>query len=65
MVPALEMKDPAFIKKMEKGPVAFISVLENKAPSMTANLIQWFVYCVVVRSFAAYIAGWVVVAGLE
>ena len=52
-----EMKDPAFIQKMEKGPVAFISALENKAPSMTASLIQWFVYCVVVGSFAAYIAG--------
>ena len=52
-----EMKDPAFIEKMEKGPVAFVSVLENKAPSMTTSLIQWFVYCLVVGLFAAYVAG--------
>ena len=52
-----EMKDPAFINKMEKGPVAFMSVLENKAPSMTTSLIQWFVYCLLVGFFAAYVSG--------
>jgi hypothetical protein len=52
-----EMKDPAFIEKIEKGPAAFMTVLENKAPSMTTSLIQWFVYCALVGFFAAYVSG--------
>jgi hypothetical protein len=51
------MKDPAFVEKMKKGPVAILNVMADGAPSMGASLAQWFVYCVVASLFAAYVAG--------
>jgi hypothetical protein len=51
------MKDPAFIDKMKKGPVALITVIKSGPPSMTGSLVLWFVYAVIVGIFAAYIAG--------
>jgi hypothetical protein len=51
------MKDPAFVEKRNKGPVAIMTVLPSGPPSMAKNLIQWFVYCVVVGVFAGYVAG--------
>ena len=55
-----DMKDmgtPEFKAKWAKGPVAFLTVLPGGAPAMTKELVQWFVYCIVVGIFAAYIAG--------
>ena len=57
------MKDPAFLEKMKKGPVAILTVLPNGVPSMGASLVQWFIYSVVVSIFAAYIAGHAVPRG--
>ncbi len=51
------MKTAEFIEKTTKGPVAFMTVLENGPPAMGKSLVQWFVYCLVVGIFAAYIAG--------
>lgn len=48
---------PEFVEKMKKGPVAFLTVIPSGPPSMVKNLVQWFLYCVVVGIFAAYIAG--------
>lgn len=52
-----EMKNPEFIEKMTKGPVVFMTVIKSGPPSMTGNLIQWFIYSILVGIFAAYIAG--------
>ena len=52
-----EMKSPDFLEKMKKGPVALITVIPSGIPSMGKNLVQWFIYCVVVGIFAAYITG--------
>ncbi|MFQ5640098.1 MAG: hypothetical protein ACE5IR_19130 [bacterium] len=52
-----EMKSPDFIEKTTKGPVAFMTVMESGPPSMGMSLVQWFLYCIVVGIFAAYIAG--------
>lgn len=52
-----EMGTPEFIKKMKKGPVMVFTVIKSGPPSMAANLVLWFLYCVVVGVFAAYIAG--------
>jgi hypothetical protein len=49
------MKDPAFIEKMTKGPVALVTVMKSGPPSMAGNLILWFLYIVLVSIFAAYI----------
>jgi hypothetical protein len=57
------MKSPEYAAKLEKGPVAFMTVLPSGAWSMGSSLAQWFVYCVVVGVFAAYVTGRAVPAG--
>ena len=54
---AAAMRDPAFVEKRQKGPVAFITVIPSGAPSMGPALGLWFVYSVVVAVCAAYVAG--------
>jgi hypothetical protein len=51
------MKSPAFLEKMSKGPVAFMTVAPSGPPAMGTSLALWFVYSVVVGIFSAYIAG--------
>jgi len=52
-----DMGSPEFKAKWARGPVGFMTVLPGKSPTMTAELIQWFLYAIVVGIFAAYIAG--------
>ena len=51
------MRTPEFIEKTTKGPVAFLTVMKSGPPAMGGSLVQWFIYCVVVGMFAAYITG--------
>jgi hypothetical protein len=51
------MKTPEFIERMTKGPVAFMTVMKSGPPSMGMSLFLWFIYCIVVGIFAAYVAG--------
>jgi hypothetical protein len=51
------MKSEEFQAKARKGPVWFMTVLPAGDPfAMGSQLAQWFVYCVIVGVFAAYIA---------
>ncbi len=50
-----EMGTPEFIDKMNKGPSAFMTVLENGQPKMGLQLTAWFVYSIVIGIFAAYV----------
>jgi hypothetical protein len=50
------MKDPAFIARMERGPVAIMTVMPARKPTMGAELTGWFVYLLVVSYVAAYVA---------
>lgn len=52
---AKDMNSPAFLEKLKKGPVVWMTVMPNAPSSMGKSLAQWFVYCVVVSLFAAYI----------
>jgi len=52
-----ETNSPEFQEKVNRGPVALMTVLPNGMPGMTKSLILWFVYSIVVSIFAAYIAG--------
>jgi hypothetical protein len=52
-----EMKSPAVTEKMKRGPVGFLTVLPSGPPAMGKSLIQWFVYCLVISLFAAYLSG--------
>lgn len=49
------MKSPEFKEKLNKGPVVFMTVLKNGPMGMGGSLGLWFVYCIVVGIFAAYI----------
>lgn len=52
-----DMKSPEFADKMSKGPVMMVTFMEPGPPAMGAQLGQWFVYCLVVGVFAAYVTG--------
>jgi hypothetical protein len=51
------MKDPAFLEKMKRGPAGVMTIRSSASPSMGKSLGLWFIYCVVVAVFAAYLAG--------
>jgi len=51
-----QMKDPAFQKKFEDGPVAMLTVLRSGRPNMAKNLAQWFLFCLLVSFLTAYVA---------
>lgn len=53
---AAAMKDPAFIEKRQKGPNVLMTLTPGAPPAMGTHLTQWFIYCVVVSLFAAYVA---------
>jgi hypothetical protein len=52
-----DMRAPEFIEKLKKGPVIILTVLPSGQTSMGMNLVQWFLYSVVIGFFAAYVAG--------
>lgn len=52
-----ERNTQEFREKMNKGPVAFINMFPTGQTNMSSSLAQWFVYCIIVGLFAAYIAG--------
>jgi hypothetical protein len=51
-----ERKNPEFIEKANKGPVAFMTIMPSGIPSMGKSLLQWFIYCIIIGIFAGYIA---------
>lgn len=50
------MKSPAFQEKMKRGPVLILTVIPGGG-AFAANLVLWFVYALVISTFAAYITG--------
>jgi hypothetical protein len=56
------MKDPKYQEMAKKGPVVTMTVFPS-AFNMGATLAMWFVYCLVVSVFAAYVTGRAVGAG--
>ena len=51
-----ELRDPAFLQKVNEGPNLVLTVMPTGPFSMGRNLVQWFLYCLVISLFAAYIA---------
>jgi hypothetical protein len=52
-----DMKSPAFLEKMKKGPVMVVTVMPNGPASMGKPLAGWFIYSLVIGLFSAYVAG--------
>jgi len=57
------MRKPEFIEKLKRGPVALLTVMKPGVPNMGSSLVQWFLYCVVVSFFLAYLAAHTVARG--
>lgn len=60
-----DMGSPEFIEKRRQGPVMVFTVMPGGEVSMTGNLIQWFIFLLVVGLFAAYVAGLALPPGSE
>jgi hypothetical protein len=52
-----EMGSPEMRAKQTRGPVGLLTVRPSGPPAMGKSLLLWFVYCLVVGVFAAYLAG--------
>ena len=51
-----EMKSAPVIEKFKRGPVGLLTLLPSGPPAMGKNMVQWFLYCVVISIFAAYLS---------
>ena len=52
-----EMKSPEMAKKLADGPVVVMTVIPPGPFNMGGTLLQWFIFCLVVSIFSAYVAG--------
>ena len=60
-----DMKSPEFQAKMNEGPVIYMTVRPSGTITMGKELTLWFVYCVIVAVFAAYLTSRTVAPGTE
>jgi hypothetical protein len=51
------MKDPAFVEKLERGPVGFITLVPNGPFDMGKAMGAWITYIVVIGVLVAYVTG--------
>lgn len=51
-----EMKKPEMVEKYKRGPVGHMTIFPSGQINMGKYLGQWFVYCLIVAFFAAYLA---------
>ena len=58
-----DQKSPEFQEKLKRGPVGVISMMKSGPINMGKFLGLWFVYCVIVSIFVAYLTSRTVVAG--
>jgi hypothetical protein len=60
-----EMKSPAFLEKIKRGPIFSMTVFPTGQWGMGPQLAQWFVFIVVVSIFVGYVAGRTLAPGTE
>jgi hypothetical protein len=60
-----EMRTPEYQEKLKKGPVMVLTVMPTGPFSMARNLVQWFIFTLVVSFFAAYVASRALPPGTE
>jgi hypothetical protein len=58
-----DMKSPATVEKFNQGPVGMLTVLPSGPANMGKYLGLWFVYCLTIGLFVAYLTGHTVAAG--
>jgi hypothetical protein len=52
-----DMKSPAMVEKRKQGPVGILTILPSGAVNMPKYLGMWFVYCLIIGYFVAYLTG--------
>jgi hypothetical protein len=52
-----DMKSPEVVEKFKRGPVGLIAIRPNGSPGLGKFLGQWFLYCIVISIFVAYLTG--------
>ena len=57
------MKSPEAIEKYKQGPVGMMTVFPSGPPFIPKFLGQWFVYCLVISFFVAYLTAHTVATG--
>ena len=60
-----DMKSPAMVEKFKQGPVGFLTLRPNGPPAIPKFMLQWFIYCLVIGFFVAYITGRTVPPGMQ
>ena len=60
-----EMNTPEMKAKLEKGPVGFMTVLGPGGFNMGRSLLHWFLFCLLVGIFIAYISRLALSPGVE
>src|ERR1700674_1120300 len=63
--PHKKIKSPAMIEKYKQGPVGMMTVFPSGPPAMPKFLAMWFVYCLVIGFFVAYLTGRTVAPGAQ
>ncbi|HYL85152.1 MAG TPA: hypothetical protein VE263_13025 [Candidatus Angelobacter sp.] len=58
-----ELKSPEMQEKFKQGPVGFVTVFPSGPVNMGKFMGLWFVYCLVIGFFTAYLAAHTVVPG--
>ena len=58
-----DMKSPATVEKQKLGPVGTITVLPTGPVKLPKYLAMWFVYCLLISIFVAYLTGRTVFSG--
>src|SRR5260370_8159726 len=57
------MKSPAIAEKQKQGPVGMLTVFPTGPVNMPKYLVMWFVYCLLIGLFVAYLTGRTVTPG--
>ena len=57
------MKSPEVVEKYKQGPVGMLTVFPSGAPNMGKFMGMWFVFCLIVGFFVAYLTGRTVLPG--
>ncbi|MHC4972725.1 MAG: hypothetical protein ACYTG3_10370 [Planctomycetota bacterium] len=60
-----DMATPEMIEKFKQGPVGHLTVVPSGPPGMGKNLVQWFLYSVLVSVFVAYLTWNALMPGAE
>ncbi len=58
-----DMKSPAMQEKYKQGPVGMLTVFPSGPPALPKFLAMWFIYCLVIGFFVAYLTGHTVAPG--